>query len=369
MTVRPRRRLFRRLVVLWPVVGLLAFDPRAACVAPPEITVTITGVLGLNGWYPSNVTVDWQVDGETSSSGCDTVTLTADTPGTTITCTAANGGDQTIKSVTIKLDKTPPSAAATAERVPDSNGWYTQPLTVSSSGTDGTSGMASCSSAQYSGPDNAGAVVTGSCQDNAGNSAATSLSFKYDATAPTLTGLKTRAGNRTVELVWKKSGDVRVIEVVRTPGRNGAAETLVFRGLASKFRDKRLAVGRKYHYRVTGLDDARNKSERAVDIVATGALLRPRPGQRIAPTGPLTLHWVAVKRASYYNVQVTRNGKILSVWPTRSGFQLRRTWVYKGHRYRLRPGVYHWYVWPGFGRLTAGDYGRLLGSSTFVVPD
>ncbi len=366
--MRPRRRLFRRLVVLWPVVGLLAFDPRAA-VAPPEITVTITGAVGLNGWYSSNVTVDWQVDGETSSIGCDTVTLTADTPGTTITCTAANGGDQTIKSVTIKLDKTPPSAAATADRVPDSNGWYTQPLTVSSSGTDGTSGMASCSSAQYSGPDKAGAVVTGSCQDNAGNSAATSLSFKYDATAPTLTGLKTRAGNRTAELVWKKSGDVRTVEVVRTPGRNGAAETLVFRGLASRFRDKRLAVGRKYHYLVTGLDDARNKSERAVDIIATGALLRPRPGQQIAPTGPLTLRWIAVKRASYYNVQVIRNGKILSVWPTRSRFQLRRTWVYKGHRYRLRPGVYHWYVWPGFGRLTAGDYGRLLGRSRFVVPD
>ena len=123
-------------MVLWPVVGLLAFDPHAAIVAPPEITVTITGAVGLNGWYTSNVTVDWQVDGETSSSGCDTVTLSADTPGTTITCTAANGGDQTIKSVTIKLDKTAPSAGAAAERPPDSNGWYTQPLTVSSSGQD-----------------------------------------------------------------------------------------------------------------------------------------------------------------------------------------------------------------------------------------
>jgi hypothetical protein len=29
--------------------------------------------------------------------------------------------------------------------------------------------------------------------------------------------------------------------------------------------------------------------------------------------------------------------------------------------------VYRWYVWPGFGRISAARYGRLLGSSTFVV--
>jgi len=372
--LRPRRPPYGGLVVVCLLAGLAA-APRAgatlaapsAVAAPPEITVTITGTPGLNGWYVSNVTVDWQVEGETSSSGCDTVTLGADTPGTKLTCSAESGGDQTIKSVTIKLDKTPPAAVATADRLPDANGWYNQPLTVSSAATDLTAGVASCSSAPYSGPDNASAIVIGSCDDNAGNSAGTVLAFKYDATAPSLTALRTSPANRAVDILWSKSADTRVVEVARAPGRNGAAESIVFRGLASRYRDKRLVVGRKYHYRVTGFDQARNTSERVVDVVATGPLLRPRPGRMIAPGERPRLAWVAVKRASYYNVQLYRKHKILSVWPARPSFQLGRTWVYRGHRYRLRPGVYRWYVWPGFGRVSAARYGRLLGRSTFVV--
>ncbi len=364
-SLRPRRRHIRRLVVLCPLVGLLLFAPRAAAV-PPDISVTITGVLGLNGWYTSNVTVDWQVNGETSSSGCDTVTLTADTIGTLRTCTAENGGDQTSKSVTIKLDRTQPAALAAAERVPDSNGWYNRPLTVSSSGTDATSGVASCSSSLYSGPDTGTALVIGSCQDNAGNVRGTSLSFKYDATAPTLTGLRKKPGNRSVDLLWKVSG-AQVVDIVRSPGRNGAAATLVFRGLGGSYRDRGLKVSRKYHYRVTAFDAARNSAEQALDFVATGALLRPGPGQRITSSAPPRLSWVNVRGASYFNLQVVRGHKILSVWPSRSSFQLRRSWVYNGRRYRLRPGVYHWFVWPGFGRISAAHYGRLLGRSTFVV--
>jgi hypothetical protein len=76
---------------------------------------------------------------------------------------------------------------------------------------------------------------------------------------------------------------------------------------------------------------------------------------------------VGTGQAGDYNLQVMRGGrKILSVWVTRPRFQLRRTWVFNGRRYRLRPGVYRWYVWPGFGLFSAGRYGRLLGGSSFV---
>ncbi len=367
--MRPRRRLFRRLVVLWPVVGLLAFDPHAASVAPPEITVTITGAVGLNGWYTSNVTVDWQVDGETSSSGCDTVTLSADTPGTTITCTAANGGDQTIKSVTIKLDKTPPSAAAAAERAarferlvhPASHRYLV--------GNRRHFRHGELLVGPVLGPRQSGRgghrLMPGQRGQFGGNLAL--IQVRRDR--PHAHRLEDQGG--------KSHRGTRVEEVGRRTNHRGGENAGPQRGRGdpcvpwSRVQVPRQAAGGRPQVPLSrdGLDDARNRSERAVDIIATGALLRPRPGQQIAPTGPLTLRWIAVKRASYYNVQVIRNGKILSVWPTRSRFQLRRTWVYKGHRYRLRPGVYHWYVWPGFGRFTAGDYGRLLGSSTFVVPD
>ncbi len=73
-----------------------------------------------------------------------------------------------------------------------------------------------------------------------------------------------------------------------------------------------------------------------------------------------------MKGASYYNVQLIRGGRILSAWPKQAHFKLPRRWVYQGHHYRLRPGVYHWYVWPGFGRLARAHYGRMIGSSAFV---
>jgi hypothetical protein len=362
------------VAVLGAVLGLLLFPARvspallgADAALPPEITVTITGTAGLNGWYRSNVTVDWEVTGETSSTGCDTVTLAADTAGTKLTCSAENNGDETTKSVTIKLDKTAPVAAAAADRLPDANGWYNQPVTVTSSGTDAMSGLASCSSVQYAGPDDATAAVAGSCGDNAGNTAQTSFAFKYDATAPRLRYLRTRPRDHAVQLEWTKSSDTRIVEVVRTPGRGGAAQTVVFRGLAGAFRDRRITVGRAYVYTVTGLDRARNAITRTVQAVATGSLLQPAPGKVVAAGARPTLLWVDVKRASYYNVQLYRNGKILSVWPARHSFHLRKTWRYKGHRYTLKPGVYQWFVWPGFGRVSSASYGRLLGRSRFVV--
>jgi hypothetical protein len=59
--------------------------------------------------------------------------------------------------------------------------------------------------------------------------------------------------------------------------------------------------------------------------------------------------------------------KILTVWPKKTSFVLKQTWKFSGVRYRLRPGFYRWYVWPGFGARAAVDYGPLMGSSTFAV--
>ena len=74
-----------------------------------------------------------------------------------------------------------------------------------------------------------------------------------------------------------------------------------------------------------------------------------------------------MRGASYYNVQLFRGGKLLSTWPVRSTLQLSRTWRFGGHQYRLTSGRYAWYVWPGFGEIGLGRYGRLIGHSTFVI--
>jgi hypothetical protein len=325
-----------------------------------------------NGWFRTTVTLNWSfVDPEsiiTSTVGCDSKTLTADTAGTQFTCSVESDGGTTTVTAKIKLDKTPPTIAATAERTADANGWYNRPLTVSFSGADITSGLAGCSpSSVYGGPDNAGASVAGSCTDNAGNAAAAALSFKYDATAPTLFAVTKKLGNRMADVSWRKSTDTQIVEVFRVPGRAGQGETVVYQGTETGFRDTGLAVGRKYEYRVIGVDEAANRAEHKVDLVATGPLLSPAPAERV--TSPPTLVWTPVRKASYYNVQLYRGGRrVMSAWPDRTSYRLRRTWLYKGRRYRLRPGLYRWYVWPGYGRISDARYPRRpLGGSTFVV--
>jgi hypothetical protein len=336
---------------------------------PPEITPKIVGTMGAGGWYRSNVTVNWTItDPESIILGTDCVlatTLSADTPGTRLSCKAWSDGGETTKAVTVRLDKTPPAVAASPDRQPDANGWYNRPLTVGFGGTDAMSGINSCSSVGYSGPDNGAAAVAGSCSDNAGNITTGLFRFKYDATAPSLFAVTAKLGNRSARLAWRKSSDTALVEVVRAPGRSGKGETVVYRGSDTGFLDTGLVVARKYEYRVVGVDAAANRAENKVAVTATGALLSPGPRARV--TAPPTLVWTPKKGASYYNVQLMRGGRVFSAWPTRPSLRLRRTWTYKGRRYRLRPGVYRWYVWPGRGRIGAARYGRLLGSSTFVV--
>src|SRR6266850_1417504 len=76
----------------------------------------ITGTAGKNGWYRSDVTATWTVaDPEssiTSSNGCGPKTLTMESAGTELTCTATNAAGLTNSAaVTIKIDKTAPTVA------------------------------------------------------------------------------------------------------------------------------------------------------------------------------------------------------------------------------------------------------------------
>ncbi|MFL5944547.1 MAG: hypothetical protein ACJ74C_03780 [Gaiellaceae bacterium] len=348
------------------MAAMLVVVPGGSASAP-VITPIIFGTLGANGWYTSNVTINWSFDGNVESSeGCNARTISADTTGTSFTCSATRDGFTTTVTKTFRVDKTPPAVAPALERQPDANGWYNQPVTVAFTATDATSGVLGCGTVRYAGPDTAGASVAGTCTDRAGNGAGGSVAFKYDATPPTLFALTAKTANRTAEVSWRASADTAVVEVFRAPGRNAQGETAIYRGSETGLRDTGLVPGRKYEYRVAGVDQAANRVESKVDVTATGALFSPLPGAVVA--APPTLAWASVKGASYYNVQLIRGRKIFSAWPARTSFRLPRTWSYKGRRYKLRPGVYRWYVWPGFGRVSAAKYGGRLGGSSFVIP-
>jgi hypothetical protein len=147
------------------------------------------------GWYTVNVSVTFRINGGTIVSGCQPSSVTSDTDSFVATCIVDTGGGNLVgKNVPIKRDATPPSATAAAARAPDSNGWYNHAVGVSFSGSDNLSGIASCTSATYGGPDNGSAAVSGTCTDNAGNvSASANLGFKYDGTPPSVNASAGRA--------------------------------------------------------------------------------------------------------------------------------------------------------------------------------
>jgi uncharacterized repeat protein (TIGR01451 family) len=177
-----------------PVTGLnITLLPSGACPAadttPPQITPNVTGTLGNNGWFVSNVTVSWSVtDAQStvsSSTGCGTSTVTSDTPGVTFTCTATSGGGTASNSVTVKRDATPPTITAVRTPGPNINGWNNTDVFVGFTCNDGMSGIASCTPDQTIMTEILAMNLTGTAVDLAGNSSSTTVGpIKIDKTAP-----------------------------------------------------------------------------------------------------------------------------------------------------------------------------------------
>jgi hypothetical protein len=172
-----------------PVLPLSGVGTAADSTAP-VITKTVTGTLGANGWYTSDVTVDWTVSDPESApmlTDCDDVTYSVETTGVTSGCSATSAGGTSSDSVTVKLDKTGPSAslAVTAGTL-GLAGWYVSAVTVGTSGSDSISSPVTCSADQVFVTDTGGTLVNGSCTNDAGLSTnAAPLTVKIDATGPT----------------------------------------------------------------------------------------------------------------------------------------------------------------------------------------
>jgi hypothetical protein len=153
------------------------------------------------GWYRSPLSITWS-GSETGGSGIAScrpqLDFTGpDTSGTTVTgsCTD-NAGNSSSDGVLLKYDSTPPSTQAAPTPAPNANGWFKAPLSVGWQGSDATSGIASCDSADdYNGPDTNGTSVSGSCTDRAGNSSPTTFVVKYDTHAPTTVASPSRPAN------------------------------------------------------------------------------------------------------------------------------------------------------------------------------
>ena len=210
-------------------VALLVVLAPSAAAAGPSITYSITsGTAGDNGWYRSDVTAQITVTGATDTT-CPAV-KTFRSNSDVFDCTAKDNSSTISFHLQFKIDKDAPTVtAAQPDRAANANGWFTAPVTVAFSGTDATSGIASCSTVPYGGPDNGAASVPGTCRDVAGNvSAESTFPLKYDATPPKLENVKAVTGNRRAVVEWSASPDVSQVVVQRTraaPGRRAPSCT------------------------------------------------------------------------------------------------------------------------------------------------
>ena len=344
-----------RWTVAVVVVAMFGVVLVPAASADDTVTPLCNGQACAGGWYTSPVFLSWSWTGGTATSGCGSQDYLSDTNqiGQPSSCTVSfsDGSGTLTRTYVLKVEISPPTANATLARPPDSNGWYNHPVALSFSG-GAFSGIASCSPTNtYGGPAGGNVTINGSCTDNAGKVATTSASIEYDATPPTITGATASRkpdsnGYYTHPVTFQFNG---------VDGISGIAscDAVTYSGPASGN-----VVGGCH-------DNAGNYAAIPVPVKYRAAT----PVASVARAGSsLRLSWKAVAHASYYNVQIYRGKtKVLSTWPAHTSLLLKRSWSFAGHRFKLKPGSYHWYVWPGFGSRTAARYGRRMVAATFKV--
>jgi hypothetical protein len=362
----------RALVVLVLALAAAVAVPSTAAgqTATPRCSPAPTNC---TGWYATDVRLSWSVSA-VYSQDCDNNAFTRDGVWAR-TCLVRNSENVNWTSipVTVRIDKTAPVVTGVApSRGPDANGWYRSPVAVTFFGTDrvpgaDSSGIARCSSVTYGGPDAVGAQVVGRCWDVAGNASAPYVyALNYDSTPPAVINHSAEGGDGIVRLRWAVSAATQV-EVWRSPGRKGAAQSVVSRGTEGTAVDRRVRNGRRYDYKLVALDEAGNVALSTFSATPGRRLLAPASGARL--DAPPVLRWTRVRGAEYYNVQLFRGKhKVLSAWQKKPRLELTRAWRFGGDRHRLKPGRrYTWLVWPGRGKRSRNDYGQLIGRGTFTV--
>ena len=217
-----------------PTCDMGAYELGPVDATPPAITPSVTGTLGSNGWYVSDVTVSWIVVEQESfliSPPCAPTTINADTPGQVVTCSATSLGGTASQSVTIKRDATKPTLAPVVSPSPAPlNGTATaQPNATDASGGSGIA-SSSCDTP------NTGSVgsqsVTCTATDNAGNTAASIISYQVTyqfggfLSPVNADVLNAANAGQTVALKW------RVTDATGTPVTNLTTATVTVTSLA-----------------------------------------------------------------------------------------------------------------------------------------
>lgn len=182
-----------------------------------------------------------------------------------------------------------------------------------------------------------------------------------------------RTSNKLVKLCWKKppNADFWRVQIYRKRATQGGLGVKVYQGKRRCFRDRGVRNGVQYMYSLFSRDHAGNYSTGIAKLATPHRtlLLRPRDYGVVRAGKPRLFKWAKRVGADYYNLKILRmptERTVLSKWPLKRKYMVPKKWRYEGLQ-RLRPGRYIWYVWPGYGPKSAGNYGKIMGPGHFRV--
>ncbi len=153
-------------------VDIGAFEAGVVDSTPPDITPNISGALGNNDWYVSDIEISWSVIDEESpisdQTDCEMAIVTEDTDALTFSCMATSTGGTSLQSVTVKRDATAPTLEPSVSPNPV---FLNGSATASANATDDLSGIDSESCETVVTSDVGSQSVNCTATDNAGNTA------------------------------------------------------------------------------------------------------------------------------------------------------------------------------------------------------
>ncbi len=159
----------------------------------PVITFVSRTAANSFGWNKDAVVVTWSCQDNVAVDSENSIlsqTLTAEGADQSAegTCLDVAGNSASDTQTGINIDKTVPTASASALPTPNANGWNNGNVTVSFSGKDNLSGIDSCDAAVVLSDEGEDQSASGTCTDKAGNvsASATASGINIDKTTPSV---------------------------------------------------------------------------------------------------------------------------------------------------------------------------------------
>ena len=158
----------------------------------PSISASTLSLPNGAGWYKAPVTVHYTCSDARSGLASCSADDTLSTDGANQSSSGEaedNAGNTANAGVSpINIDTTAPTATAHASPGPNANGWNNSNVTVSFTGNDSLSGIASCSDSVLFDTAGVGQSASGTCTDKAGNvsDTATASGINIDLTDPSV---------------------------------------------------------------------------------------------------------------------------------------------------------------------------------------